>query len=376
MFGKDQIEHLPEELARLGRKVMLAYGGGSIKKTGLYDKVKALLEDFEVCELSGIEPNPKVQSVRNGVQICRSNGVEAILAVGGGSVLDCCKLISAAVFYEGDPWDLVEDNSLAGPTLPIIDVMTIAATGSELDGGAVISNPELNLKVPFRYPPTFPRVSILDPTYTETVSAWQTACGSADIISHVMEQYFVLGSCAVTDGFCESIFKAVVEFTPRALADPHDYDARAELMWASSWGCNGLLALGNTRGMWICHAIEHEFSAFYDITHGAGLAIVGPRWLRRSLTEKTAPRIARFGRNVFALEQTGDPITDAENAIVALEQFYRSIGLPSTLDEVGINSTEHVERMAVHAMEFSPFELAFMPLTLEDVRGIILDCFS
>ena len=375
-FGRDQVENLPKEAARFGRRVLLAYGGGSIRRIGLYDKVLSLLSGFEVTELSGIEPNPRVESARRGAALCKEKGIELIIAVGGGSVLDCSKLIAAAAFYEGDAWDLVEDSSKAGKCLPIIDVMTLAATGSELDAGAVISNPEKNLKLAFMHGPTFPAVSILDPTYTETVNAWHTACGASDILNHVMEQYFVLGSNRISDGFSETIMRTVVENTPKALANPHDYDARAELMWASSWGCNGLLSLGNTPGMWVNHAIEHELSAFYDITHGAGLAIVAPRWLRRSLTGKTAPRIARFGEKIFDVKQTGDAMSDARAAIAALEDWYRRVGLPATLQEVGITDDRHVAEMARHAMQFSPFELAFSPLTEEDVVAILMDCFK
>lgn len=374
-FGKGAIEELPEEVARFGRRVLLAYGGGSIKRIGLYDKIRELLKDCEIVELTGIEPNPRVESAREGAKLCREHDVDVIVSVGGGSVLDCSKLVAAAAKYDGEAWDLVEKNELAGECLPIIAVMTLAATGSELDAGAVISNLGKKRKLPFMHGPTFPKAAFLDPTYSFTVPAWHTACGASDILSHVMEQYFVLDANPIADGFCETMMRVVVEETPVALAEPDNYDARAALMWASSWGCNGLLSLGNGPSAWACHAIEHEISAYYDVTHGAGLAVVTPRWLRRSMTAETAPRIAHFGARVFDLAPTGDVMEDAERAVRALEAFYAKIGMPADMEALGVPDTENVDAMAEGAFTAFPLHLAMKPLEREDVKAILLDAF-
>ncbi|MCF0254359.1 MAG: iron-containing alcohol dehydrogenase [Duodenibacillus sp.] len=378
LFGKGQIENLPEECARYGRRVLLAYGGGSIKRIGLYDKVKALLSGFEVWELAGIEPNPRVTSAREGARLCKEHGIDLILSVGGGSVLDCCKLIAGAAHYDGDAWDLVLDSSKTGECTPIIDVMTLAATGSELDCGAVITSFDNggHYKMAYIHPGLWPKVSILDPSYTTTVNAWHTASGASDILSHVFEQYFVGSSCMVTDGFCEAVMRTVVQMTPVALREPDNYEARAALMWASSWGCNGLLELGNDPSRWICHALEHEISAFYDVTHGAGLAVVTPRWLRHSLTESTAPRIAEFGRRVFELAPSGDARADALRAIEALEAFYKAIGMPASMQELGVEDRSHIEDIVGHAMQRYQFDKAFKPLSRDEVVAIIEDCYA
>lgn len=275
VFGKGVIKKLPEVLRPLGRRILLTYGGGSIKKTGLYDVVKELLRDFEVYELSGIEPNPKYStSVLDGVRICRDNGIEAILAVGGGSVLDCSKAIAAGAEYDGDPWDLITYQVPTSSALPIVDVMTLAATGSEYDAGGVISRTETNDKVAYIDSHLYPVCSILDPVYTFTVSKRQTAAGVADAVNHVMEQYFTEPTSILTDGMCEAAIKSLMENGKAALEDPQDYDARAEIMLSCALACNGILSLGNGVSGWPMHGIEHALSAYYDITHGEWPALL------------------------------------------------------------------------------------------------------
>lgn len=371
IFGKDSIKRLPDVLAG-HQNILLTYGGGSIKKIGLYDEVKKLLADKNIFELSGIAPNPKVQSARDGVKIAREHNIDAVLAVGGGSVLDLSKLISAAISYEGDPWDLVLDPSKITKTpVPLFDVLTLTATGSEYDNSGVISNPDTDEKMPI-FGNLNPVASILDPTYTFTVNAWQTASGSADIMSHTFESYLVAEGTTLTDGLCEAMLRTVIKNTPIAIKHPDDYDARAELMQAASFGCCGILADGMTPSPWVCHGIEHEISAFHDITHGAGLAVITPHWMRFSLTPETAPRFKQYGVNVWGLDKDGDPMKVGAQAIDKTAEFFKSIGLPSKLSEMGVTD-EHFGQMADHVLKiwFGDFKTAIRPLGREDIIGIL-----
>ena len=280
MFGRDAIKKLPAVMERFGKRVLLSYGGGSIKRTGLYAKVKELLPDYEITELSGIQPNPKYDpSVLDGVRLCKEKQIEVILAVGGGSVLDCSKAIAAGACYDGEPWDLISGKVKAKAALPIVDIITLAATGSEYDCGGVISRTETNDKIGYMDALLFPAVSILDPVYTFTVSRRQTAAGTADAMNHVMEQYFTGESTLLNDGFMEATLKSLMVNVRKAIENPEDYNARAELMLDCSYGCNGILSLGSSYSGWPCHGMEHALSAYYDITHGEGLAIITPRWM-------------------------------------------------------------------------------------------------
>ena len=306
IFGKDAIKNLPDVM-KPWKRILLTYGGGSIKKIGLYDKVKELLKDFEIYELSDIQPNPKYDpSVLDGVKICKEKNIDVILAVGGGSVLDCSKAIAAGAKYDGDPWDLITYKVKAKEALPIVDILTLAATGSEYDCGGVISRTETNDKIGYMDTVLFPVCSILDPTYTFSVSKKQTAAGCADAMNHVMEQYFTQDTTLLNDGFCEAEFKSLMENARACLDNPEDYRARAEMMLCCTYGCNGILALGNTYSGWPCHAIEHALSAYYDITHGEGLAIITPRWMKHILSEKTIDRFVKYGVNVFGIDKNLD----------------------------------------------------------------------
>lgn len=288
IFGEGVISKLPEVMKQFGKKILLTYGGGSIKKLGLYDKVKELLDGFEIFELSGIQPNPKYDpSVLDGVKICKENNIDVILAVGGGSVLDCSKAIAAGALYDGDPWDLISYKAVGKASLPIVDILTLAATGSEYDPGAVISRTETNDKIGYMDNNNYPKVSILDPTYTFTVSKKQTAAGCADAMNHIMEQYFCQDSTLLNDGFCEAGLKSLMVNARKCLENPEDYTARAEMMFDCTLGCNGIYSLGNSYSGWPCHGMEHALSAYYDITHGEGLAIITPRWMKHILNDKT-----------------------------------------------------------------------------------------
>ncbi|MCD8096322.1 MAG: iron-containing alcohol dehydrogenase [Ruminococcus sp.] len=371
VFGEGAISKLEETMKPLGKRVLLTYGGGSIKKIGLYDKVLELLDDFEIYELSDIQPNPKYDpSVLDGVKICKEKNIDVILAVGGGSVLDCSKAIAAGAKYDGDVWDLISYKAFAKDALPIVDILTLAATGSEYDCGGVISRTETNDKIGYMDSHLFPVCSFLDPIYTFTVSKKQTAAGCADAMNHTIEQYFVEDSTLLNDGFCEANLKSLMYNTKIALEHPDDYRARAELMLCCTYGCNGILSLGNSGSGWPCHGIEHALSAYYDITHGEGLAIITPRWMKHILNEKTLPRFIKYGINVFGIDSKLDDMEIAERAIAETYSFFESIGIPMHLKDVGIDESR-IGEMAHHIAVNEGLENAYVPLGEEDISQIL-----
>ena len=373
IFGKGAVEKLPDAIRPYGKRVLLAYGGGSIKKSGLYDKVKVLLADCEIVELPGIQPNPKYDpSVLEGVRLCKEKKIDIVLAVGGGSVLDCCKAIAAGAKYDGDVWDLVTGEKPTLDALPVADILTLAATGSEFDGFAVISRTDTNDKIGYFSEKVYPAFSILDPKLTFTVSKRQTAAGCADAMNHVMEQYFTGDTTLLNDGICESMLRSLMANARACLANPEDYRARAEMMLACTYGCNGILALGNAYSGWPCHGMEHALSAYYDITHGEGLAIITPHWMRHVLEK--APdavmlRLVKYGVNVFGIDAALPPREIAEKAIQATHDFFASIGIPMTLREVGIDESR-IDEMARHVVEGWNLKDAWVPLTAADVAAI------
>lgn len=373
IFGRDAIAKLPEVMTQFGKKILLTYGGGSIKKIGLYQKVLEMLKGYDIVELPGIQPNPKYDpSVLDGVRLCKEHNVDVILSVGGGSVLDCSKAIAAGAKYDGDPWDLISYKVKAKAALPIIDILTLAATGSEYDCGGVISRTETNDKIGYIDPLLFPVVSILDPVYTFTVSKKQTAAGIADAMNHTIEQYFVADSTLLNDGFCESMLRSLMTNGRKCLENPEDYTARAEMMLACTYGCNGILALGNSYSGWPCHGIEHALSAYYDITHGEGLAIITPRWMRHILSERTMDRFVKYGINVFGIDPTLPKQEIAGKAIDATYEFFESINIPMHLREVGIDDSR-IDEMAHHIAVNEGLDKAYAPLTEQDIKEILLE---
>lgn len=368
-FGKGQIEQLGKNLKAITDHVLLAYGGGSIKKNGLYDKVIEQLKNADIQweELSGIEPNPRIESVRKGVEICKKHGIGAVLAVGGGSTIDCAKIIASGTCYDGDPWDQVIDSSKITKALPVVSVLTLSATGSEMDGFAVISDLTKNEKWGTGNDITKPVFSILDPEYTFTVSARQTAAGTADIMSHTFENYFTTEKGAYLQArFCEGILKTCIHYAPMAIQTPDNYEARANLMWASSMATNGVCSYGENTA-WAVHPMEHELSAFYDITHGVGLAILTPFWMEYVLNEDTVWRFAEYGKNVWGILE-GSDMEIAKEAIAKTKAFFASIGLPGSLHEIGIDET-HFDVMAQKAAD-GGLAYGFIPLNKEDVKKI------
>ena len=372
VFGENVIEKLPEVMGAIGRHVLLTYGGGSIKKIGLYDRVKELLKDFEITELPGIQPNPKYDpSVLEGVRLCKENDIEVILSVGGGSVLDCSKAIAAGAKYDGDPWDLISYKVKAQAAVPIVDILTLAATGSEYDCGGVISRTETNDKIGYMDPLLFPVCSFLDPRYTFTVSKKQTAAGCADAMNHIIEQYFCEDSTLLNDGFCEAGLKSLMVNTRACLKNPEDYRARAEMMFACTLGCNGIYSLGNSDSGWPCHGIEHALSGYYDITHGEGLAIITPRWMEHILSERTLERFVKYGINVFNIDPSLPKMEIARKAIESTYAFFEEIGIPMHLRQVGIGE-ERIGEMAHHIAVNEGLENAYVPLTEKDIREILV----
>lgn len=370
-FGKDRLSELPEVINTFGKNVLLVYGGGSIKQNGLYDKVRHALQAATVVELAGVEPNPRIETVTKGAALCREHHIDVILAVGGGSVIDCSKAIAGGAYVEGDLWEnLVLKRQYNGPAIPIVTILTLAATGSEMNRGGVISNMQTQQKLGMGGKNLLPKVSFLDPTNTFTVNAYQTAAGSADIFSHLMENYFnATPGTDVQDGVAEGLMKTVIHHLPIALKEPENYDARANLMWASTLALNGLTGSGKT-GTWSCHVMEHELSAFYDITHGIGLAILTPRWMAHILNETTVPKFARFAKEVWGIQEE-NPEQAARKGIQALYDFFLENGVPMTLPEVGIDTEKDFDQMAQQAIAHSTIsKAAFVPLQKEDVIQI------
>ena len=347
IFGKGVVDKLPDVLNQFGKNVLLTYGGGSIKKNGLYDKLMMLLKNFNIFEINGIEPNPKFDpSVVDGAKICKEKSIDVILAVGGGSVLDCSKAIAVCAKYDGDGWDIISGKVEAKEALPLVDILTLAATGSEYDSGCVISNTELLDKRGYS---SFPKYSFLDPTYTFSVSKWQTACGTADAMNHVLEQFFSRPSSIINDGMMTSALKSLMYNVKIALDYPSNYEARSELMYVCTLACNGILSNGAGQSGWPMHSIEHALSAYFDITHGAGLAIITPRWMEEILDNESLDRFVVLGKELFNINVKN--IDDAKLVIDAFYNFFLSIGIPMHLKEVGIDE-EKIDSMADHILKY------------------------
>lgn len=375
IFGRGVVqEKLHDVMKKFGKRVLITWGGGSIKRSGLYDQVREILKDKEIHELPGIEPNPKYDpSVLEGVRICKEKNIDVILSVGGGSVLDCTKAIAGAACSDADPWDVITMKVPTLKAIPIVDIITLAATGSEYDRGGVISRTDTNDKLAYFSDLVFPAVSFIDPTYTFTLPVRQTLAGVSDCINHIMEQYFCGEHIMMNDAFMEGAIKSLMKNVRIVLEDPENYEARAEIFYATTLGCNGIYSLGNSESGWPMHAIEHALSGHYDINHGEGLAIVTPRWMKHILSEKTIERFVSFGTGVFGIDPALPEMEIAEKAIQSIHDFYREIGLPMTLREVGIDGSR-IDEMAHHIAVNEGLENAWAPLHEEDIAAILRDC--
>ncbi|GAO30326.1 iron-containing alcohol dehydrogenase [Geofilum rubicundum] len=371
LFGKNKVEEMMPEIKTFGSRLLLAYGGGSIKKNGLYDTLVTLFKknDIFVVELSGIQPNPRISSVREGVRLCRAHKIDLILAVGGGSVIDACKAIAAGVNYKGDAWDFMIGKAQVENPLPIGTILTLAATGSEMNGGAVISNDETLDKRPMGHPSLRPKFSVLDPTYTFSVNKWQTGAGVTDIMSHIFELYYTTDKGVfVPDAMAEALMKTCLQYGLVAIDEPENYEARANLMWAGTLALNGMLSFGKLPGDWATHMIEHEISAIYDVTHGAGLAIIFPVWMEYVLDADNAWRFAQMARNVWGVSEKDD-LTAARQGIEAVRDFFSRLGMPSRLSDLNIDGT-HIAVMAKKACVYGDLG-NIKKLKIDDVRSIL-----
>ncbi|WLR41242.1 iron-containing alcohol dehydrogenase [Bacillus carboniphilus] len=339
IFGKGQMSKLKEEIPSSTKNVLLVYGGGSIKRNGIYDQVVNELKstDKEIFELSGVEPNPRISTVRKGVEIAKNNNVEFILAVGGGSVIDCSKAIAAGSKYEGDAWDIVTRKHFPTEALPIGTVLTLAATGSEMNAGSVITNWKTKEKYGWGAPVVFPQFSILDPENTYTVPKDQTIYGIVDMMSHVLEQYFHnTTNTPLQDRLCESVLQTVMEAAPKLLEDLNSYEHRETILYCGTIALNGSLQMGY-RGDWATHNLEHAVSAVHDIPHAGGLAILFPNWMKHNV-DINVDRFKQLAERVFHVDSTNK--TDRDVAIEGIEKltrFWTSIGAPSKLLDYQIN---------------------------------------
>jgi alcohol dehydrogenase len=371
IFGKGQVEQLKTEIPQYGKKVLLVYGGGSIKRNGLYDNVMKQLNDIgaEVFELSGVEPNPRLSTAHKGIDICKTEGIEFLLAVGGGSVIDCTKAIAVGAKYDGDIWDIITKKAEPQGALPLGTVLTLAATGSEMNAGSVITNWETNEKYGWGSPFSYPQFSILDPANTFTVPKDQTIYGIVDMMSHVFEQYFHnVQNTPLQDRMCESVLKTVIETAPQLLQDLENYELRETILYSGTIALNGTLQMGY-RGDWASHNIEHAVSAVYDIPHAGGLAILFPNWMLHNL-DVNVKRFKQLAVRVFNVNPVGKD--DREVAIEGIEKlrvFWTSIGAPERLADYDIDDSK-LEILADKAMANGPFG-NFKALEHEDVMEIL-----
>jgi alcohol dehydrogenase YqhD (iron-dependent ADH family) len=374
-FGKNKIEQLGEQLKQYGKNILFVYGGGSIKKNGLYDSVTNIFTRNSIVyhELPGVQPNPRITSVRQGIKLCREHNIESIVAVGGGSVIDCAKTIATGVYHQGDPWDLfLLGDSTIKKALPIGTILTLAGTGSEMNGNAVLSNEETVQKLAIHHDILRPKFSILDPTYTFTVPKNQTAAGTVDIFSHILEQYFSPTKDAfVQNRVGESLLKTCIYYGPIALKEPTNYEARAQLMWTSSLALNGLLGYGKITD-WATHGIEHAVSAAYDVTHGAGLAILTPYWMENVLNEETTDTFVEYAQNVWQIKGKND-LAIARKGIEKTREFFTRLGMPKTLRDVGVKENK-LEDMAQKTVLYGDVG-KFKKLGKNDVLAILKNAF-
>ena len=372
IFGKDAENRVGIETARYGSKVLLHYGGGSIKKHGLYDRVLKSLKDtgLEIIELGGAQPNPRLSLVKRGIDICRKEKVDFILAVGGGSVIDSAKAIASGVSYNGDVWDFFTEKTTAKEAIPLGVVLTIPAAGSESSAFTVITKEKGSYKRAFENEILRPKFAILNPEISYTLPPYQTACGVSDIMAHIMERYFTtVRNVDLTDRLCEATMKTIIGNISLVLKEPDNYNARAEIMWAGTIAHNDLLSTGRI-GDWASHDIEHELSGIYDIAHGAGLSIIFPAWMKY-VYKQDVERFAQFAVRVWNEEPDFNDIEKVALAgIRRLEDFYKEIGLPITLKEANV-PYDRLEEMAKKCTEMGPVG-NFVKLNKDDVLEILM----
>ncbi len=370
IFGKGVESEAGKETALHSRNVLLHYGSGSVRKSGLLVRVCRFLRDAGVAytELPGVQSNPRLSLVREGIGICREKGIEFILAVGGGSVIDSSKAIAIGVPHSGDVWDFFERKATVTKCLPVGAILTIPAAGSESSNGAVITKEAGMYKLDAGAECMRPKFAIMNPELTFSLPPYQTACGAADIMAHVMERYFTrVPAVDFTDRLSEATLKTIIRNAPIVLEKPSDYDARAEIMWAGTVAHNDLLGTGRI-GDWGSHYIEHELSALYDVAHGAGLAVVFPAWMRH-VYKNDVQRFAQFAVRVWDVDYDfQDPERTAREGVRRLSAFFHEIGLPTTLKELGVPDEKKLDEMARKCTERGTVG-NFVPLSAADVRA-------
>ncbi|MDQ0352930.1 alcohol dehydrogenase YqhD (iron-dependent ADH family) [Alkalibacillus filiformis] len=371
VFGRGQLEQLPSLIPEGVKRVLVTYGGGSIKRNGIYTNIMKKLTDngYEPFELGGVEPNPRLTTVNQGADLCKENDIDFILAVGGGSVIDAAKTIASAAKYDGDAWDLVTKKAQPEDALPLGTVLTLAATGSEMNAGAVVTNWETNEKYGWGSPFSYPVFSILDPVHTYSVPEDQTVYGIVDMMSHVLEQYFhTPTNSPVQDRMAEGILRSIIEAAPKLINNLESYEHRETIMYAGTMAFNGILQMGY-RGDFATHNIEHAVSAVYDIPHAGGLSILFPNWMKHNLSVDVS-RFKQMATRVFGVDPTGK--SDEETALEGIDrlsQFWSSLGAPTRLADYDINDSK-LELMVDRAMKRGPFG-NFTKLHEEDVRKIL-----
>ena len=378
-FGENAETRTGELIQQFGgKRVLLVYGGGSVKRNGAYDSVVNALRDASIpwVELSGIQPNPRSGKVYEGIELCRRENLDFILAIGGGSAIDTAKAIGFGVPYDGDFWDLVAGKLPITKSLPVGTVLTISAAGSEGSDSCVITHENGNLKwgIP-RVDAVRPKFSVLNPRFTCTLPPFQTACGACDMMIHILERYFTNTSdVGLTDRLCEALLRTVLEAAPRAMANPNDLAARSDLMWTGMLAHNNSVGIGRVQD-WASHQIEHELSAIYDCAHGAGLAVVFPAWMEFTM-QHDIMRFARFAVNVFGCEMDfAHPERTARMGIDRLRNFFSSLGLPVTFDELGAKESD-IPAIVRHRSEKPnafPFG-GFVPIGAEEMESILRLC--
>ena len=367
-FGRGSVtSSLVKELGH-GKNVFFVYDEVPVKASGLYDEIISALKAAGVRyqEFTGVEPNPRHTTVNRGIAALKEFNADCIVAAGGGSTLDCAKAISFGVYHDGDVWDFYSGRVPVEKVMPVIAIPTLAASGAEVSFSAVISNMGTRQKIGLRNEKIRPTCAILDPTYTFSVPKFHTACGVVDIMSHTYESYFCNDSGTIPDGFSEAIQRACVESGPKVMVNPSDYDTRAELMWAAVLSISHLSACGRPVFNSPIHALEHILSAYYDIVHGAGIAIISLSWFRYALTDENAPRFAKWAKNVWGLEIQGSDREAGEAAILAFESFCRELGLPTRLSEVNIGRKQIEEIVEAEFAGLKGNETWFRPVTSKE----------
>lgn len=352
LFGKNTENKVADLIQKFGgKKVLIHYGGGSVIRSGLMQKVTDKLDTagIKYVKLGGAVPNPRLSLVYEGIELCKKEGLDFILALGGGSAIDSAKAIGYGVMNDGDVWDLYDYKKQAKACMPLGVILTLAATGSEMSDSSVITKEEGLVKRGYSSDFCRPRFAILNPELTMTLPDYQTACGCTDIMMHTMERYFTNGgNMELTDSMAEALLRTVKENAKILARDPKNYDARAEVMWAGSLSHNGLTGCGNDGGDWMTHKLEHELGGLYDVAHGAGLAAIWGSWARY-VYKNCLPRFKRYAINVMGIEpNAGSDEEIALKGIEAMEDFYREIKMPTNLRELGVNATDDDLMLMAH----------------------------